>query len=110
MNPLQQLPTLFPGAIGDIDGDGVLDFISVFGAQGQILDSGYSYEGMKYTLHVNVVSLDLSSDDFKQIQVPSKSSFRARQNLRDIRTLHILPLSEQKWTEYLGKHGDSKNG
>ena len=98
---------LFAGAIGDVDGDGILDYVGIYGATGVMLTQGYSYGGEKYKTVVTVVSLNLRSEEIKPMPVSSESSFRVEENLKDIRRLQMLPSCEQKWTQYMGKHGDN---
>ena len=86
----------------------MLEYISIYTRSNSLVDTRNSHYMMKYEVHVDVVSLNLTSDKFKQISVPSISSFRPKSNLQDLMTLQMLPVSEQKWTQYMGKHGDSK--
>lgn len=96
------------GAIGDLNGDGVLEYIAIYAETGQVMDTMYSYYETKTNLHVSVVSLNLNTTEFKTMSVPSKSSFQPKQPLKNIRDVHILPYKDQKWTQYMGKHGNSK--
>lgn len=105
---IQYLITNFPGAVGDLDGDGSLEYISIYTLTGQLIDSRYSYYSMKYTVNVTAISLDNLSDQFKQISVPSRSSFMLKNPLKDIKDIHMLHYRDQRWTEYMGKHGDSR--
>ena len=98
---------IFPGAVADLDGDGVLEYISIYTSIGQAVDTMYSYYKMMYTYNIKVINLNMLSNQFKSISVPSASSFTLKQPLKDIRIVHTVPYSDQKWTQYMGKHGDS---
>ena len=86
----------------------MLEYISIYALTGELMDTMYSYFEMKMNLVVRVVSLNLTSDQFQEVSVPSRSSFEPEEQLKDIRDLHMLPYRDQKWTQYMGRYGDSK--
>ena len=96
------------GAIGDLDGDGILEYISIYTQSGSLRTATNSYYMLKYNLHVDVVSLNLTRHDFKPMSVSSYSLIGSQLDLPDLRNLQMLPMSKQKWTQYMGKYGDSR--
>ena len=96
------------GAVGDLDGDGILEYISIYTQSGSLRTATNSYYMLKYNLHVDVVSLNLTRDDFRPMSVSSYSQLGSQLDLPDLRNLQMLPMSKQKWIQYMGKYGDSR--
>lgn len=98
-------------AVGDVDGDGLLDIVSLVGMSGETVDSGYSYRSSVYWTYVKKVTLSNSIAD-KSHRVPAtiKSTVTPNPQDKDMADIDILPLSQQKWTQYMGSKGDSYYG
>ncbi|XP_033726834.1 uncharacterized protein LOC117316365 [Pecten maximus] len=91
-------------AMGDVDGDGQLDIVSITGLVGQLVDEGYSYTKMKGLTMVSKVSVaPLLGDTSQRVSFNPESSSNQQQEW----TGRLLPMGKQNWASYLGTRGSS---
>ncbi|KAI0211983.1 hypothetical protein LSAT2_003135 [Lamellibrachia satsuma] len=92
------------GVIGDVDGDGEQDQVAIVGSDGDVF-------GIK-VYHVRIVKINM----FDAIKIRGRYSSRLdlyiseeMRNVRGIKPLEQMefqPMTEQPWTQYMGKSGD----
>lgn len=101
----------YKGAIGDVDGDGFLDLISIETLNALITDQFGGFMYSTKTTRLSKVNLELkmkktSKQDFVTVQsvVTGKPFNDSETQIMDVR---FRPASQQPWTAYLGANGDS---
>ncbi|XP_074648568.1 uncharacterized protein LOC141904026 isoform X2 [Tubulanus polymorphus] len=98
------------GAIGDVDGDGKLDLIVIFGMNGQLRDAQGSYVKMRYELKIVKLNLEelLREPQFVFLNETTVLNSGDR-SLNEMNISHVtfLPYDQQPWTSYMGRLGDS---
>lgn len=93
------------GAIGDVDGDGDLDYISISDMQGTIR-SDLSYVKVMYNVVVSKTNIQGAID--KMVKVPLKKFTTLKESEeKSIKDLKMVPISKQPWTEYMGQQGNN---
>lgn len=101
-------------AIGDVDGDGNLDLVTLIGHTGQMVDEHYSYDRMIYktTLYKINLSPVLQNGEFRTpIKMQTTLPLDRYHQQKDVSFLHPLPLKQQQWLSYFGtkQNGHFKN-
>lgn len=94
------------GAIGDVDGDGTLDLISVISFSAEVTDAFGRYVRTQKMTRVSKLNLELalktpSNDNF----VSLNASYAAAEHTWS--SVQFQPSSHQPWSAYLGARGDS---
>lgn len=94
------------GAVGDVDGDGLLDYISLLSLHLQKYDAEYCEQGSAVRVVIHKVSLEkgLLAGSFPHIPVKAENSLQSVDDgkNKDGRKRLFAPASEQKWTHYMG--------
>ncbi|XP_021380156.1 uncharacterized protein LOC110467366 [Mizuhopecten yessoensis] len=91
-------------AVGDVDGDGQLDVISIVDLVGPIVDAGYSYTEMKSLTVIQKISLaPLLGDVSQRVSLNPASITDQHQEW----TGQLLPMDKQNWGGYMGTKGNS---
>ncbi|KAI0219154.1 hypothetical protein LSAT2_029235 [Lamellibrachia satsuma] len=92
------------GVIGDVDGDGELDKVAIVASEGEL--HGQTID------HVRIVKINMFD------AIKTRGRYRSRlntyiseemRNVRGIKPLEQMefrPMTEQPWTQYMGKSGD----
>ncbi|XP_069123099.1 protein FAM234B-like [Argopecten irradians] len=92
------------GAVGDVDGDGQLDVVTITGLIGQLVDEGYSFTKMKGITMISKVSLvPLLHDTSQQVRLGPPSDTDQEHKWKG----RLLPKEKQNWASYLGTRGNS---
>jgi len=95
----------FKGAIGDVDGDGTLDLISIVSFSAEITDKFGQYVRTQKMTRVSKVNLEL------QLSRPMVSDFvslnSTEPDIKQMSLMHFQSSPHQPWSAYLGAHGDS---
>jgi hypothetical protein len=108
-----QLFFLFPGALGDVDGDGTLDYVSVSSASAVVSDGHGLYLRNKYMVKVKVVHAETAAasavksgltTSIKPFIAESIHPDGSKEKLSD---LHFEKVENQFWAGYMGSRGDS---
>jgi len=93
------------GAIGDVDGDGTLDLISIVSFSAKITDEFGQYMRTQKMTRISKTNLEL------QMRTPTEKNFvslnSSEPGIQQLSLLHFQATSQQPWTAYLGTHGDS---
>lgn len=96
---------LFSGAIGDVDGDGTLDLVSIVSFSAEITDEFNQYVRTQRMTRISKMNLEL------QLRSPMKNSFvslnSSQPDIEQLPPVRFRPFSQQPWTAYLGAYGDS---
>ena len=96
---------VFSGAIGDVDGDGTLDLVSVVSFLAEITDEFGQYVRTQRMMRISKMNLEL------QLRTPMENSFvslnSSQPDIQQLPPVRFRPFSQQPWTAYLGAHGDS---
>lgn len=100
------------GAIGDVDGDGFLDIVSIATMTAKITDEyGGFLHSKKATLlskvNMELKLIDSHKRDFVRVRAQVYGSLQNITTKSRKSGVHFLPISQQPWTAYLGKNGDS---
>ena len=99
---------VFSGAIGDVDGDGTLDLISIVSFSAKVTDEFGQYVRTQKMTRVSKLNLEL------HLKRPMDSDFvsvnSSQPAIQQPSLLHFRPNSQQPWTAYLGARGDSSYG
>ncbi|XP_060559392.1 uncharacterized protein LOC132719615 [Ruditapes philippinarum] len=93
------------GIIGDVDGDGNLDYISITSAITMMYDAEYCPQAMSAELTVQKVNLEkgLLGNIFHQVPVKATTSMNnAVVKSQALKEKTFLPMTEQRWTQYFG--------
>lgn len=101
-------------AIGDVDGDGNLDLVTLIGHTGQMVDEHYSYDRMIYKTTIYKINLSpvLQNGEFRTpIKMQTTMPLDRYRQQKDVSFLHPLPLKQQQWLSYFGtkQNGHFKN-
>ena len=92
-------------AIGDVDGDGTLDLLTLIGHTGQMVDEHYSYDQMLYetTIHkINLAPILKDPEARVPMKIQSKLPLGRYHREKDASLLQFLPLQQQQWLAYFG--------
>ena len=90
--------------IGDVDGDGELDQVAIVGSEREI------YNQMSY--HVRIVKINMFDAIKMRGRYRSRLDMYISEEMRNVRGIKPLeqmdfrPITEQPWTQYMGKSGD----
>jgi len=100
-----------PGAIGDVDGDGTLDLISIVSFSADITDESRRYLRTQKMTRISKQNLELQlmrpvPDDFVRLN-SSRPDTPQQQQQQQLSGLRFRPFDHQPWTAYLGTRGDS---
>ena len=94
----------FAGVIGDVDGDGELDQVAIVGSEGEM------YGRMSY--HVRIVKINMF-DAIKmrgryrsRLDMYISEEMRNVDGIKPLEQMDFRPITEQPWTQYMGKSGD----
>lgn len=99
--------SIFIAAIGDVDGDGDLDIVSVIAMSGQKVDSRYSYTESLFTTFIKKTSIGAAiRDSSRRTSAKVKTSVKPSSGDKDLKDISILPIDKQTWTEYQGRQGN----
>ena len=94
----------FAGVIGDVDGDGKLDQVAIASSDGGIYGIGI--------FHVRIVKINMFDAIKTRGRYRSKQDMYISEEMRNVRGIKPLeqmefrPMTEQPWTQYMGKSGD----
>ncbi|XP_045211867.2 uncharacterized protein LOC123563244 [Mercenaria mercenaria] len=105
MCTVEEPDNMSSGIIGDVDGDGNLDYISVTSTVTMLYDQEYCHQGMTAELVVQKVSLEkgLLDGTFQQVPVKAETSMKMSGiNSPALREKTFLPMSQQRWSQYFG--------
>ncbi|XP_064608060.1 protein FAM234B-like [Liolophura sinensis] len=95
---------LTTGAVGDVDGDGSLDYIALDGMIGLIKDRLGSYIRMQAKTYVSKVNLVAEVRRLHTINI--KTGGALHHTGSSGKRFQFLDYDQQKWTQYLGKLGN----
>ncbi|ELT88975.1 hypothetical protein CAPTEDRAFT_188461 [Capitella teleta] len=101
------------GALGDLDGDGTLDYVSVSSAAAVVTDSNGVFIRNKYMIKLTVTHLaSMAASSFKSHQIASLKPFVAESLHPEDSKVKLWDLSfdevdNQFWSGYMGSRGDS---
>ncbi|CAH1274303.1 FAM234B [Branchiostoma lanceolatum] len=102
------------GAVGDVDGDGTLDYVFIEGRVAFLKDPGGSFIKMEYRMSINKINLNVSlaEADFVNMQT-GRTLYRNGTHLDLLSRnpaghFRFLPLHQQRWAGYMGQRGDGK--
>ena len=96
-------------SIGDLDGDGTLDYVTLIAHAGEMVDAEYSYDKMVYDfsiVKINLAPLLKDASRRTKVQVTTSLPKEKYAKEKDIGELKLLPLHEQQWLTYFGSHQD----
>ena len=102
--------TSLAGVLGDVDGDGNMDVISIIDSEGEGRDANDNFLRVAYT--VRIVKTNLIDALGKRRHYPSKLDIHVTKKMRDTHgvkpaeELAFRPMAEQPWTQYLGRKSD----
>ena len=94
----------FLGVIGDVDGDGDQDQVAIVGSDGDVY-------GIK-VYHVRIVKINMFDAIKTRGRYRSRLDMYISEEMRNVRGIKPLeqmefqPMTEQPWTQYMGKSGD----
>jgi len=95
----------FSGAIGDVDGDGTLDLISIVSFSAKVTDKDGQYVRTQKMTRISKLNLEL------YLKSPMDSDFVSMNSshpaVQQLSPLSFRLASQQPWTAYLGARGDS---
>ncbi|KAI0222414.1 hypothetical protein LSAT2_026355 [Lamellibrachia satsuma] len=100
------------GVLGDVDGDGNMDVISIVDGEGEKKDRNGDHVGMSYSMRI--VKTNLVDALSTRGRYPAKLDLFVAKKMRDVRGIKPIekvqfrPLVEQPWTQYLGQRSDNK--
>ena len=100
------------GVLGDVDGDGNMDVISIVDGEGEKKDGSGDHVGMSYSMRI--VKTNLVDALSTRGRYPAKLDLFVAKKMRDVRGIKPIekvqfrPLVEQPWTQYLGRRSDNK--
>ena len=103
----------FVGAIGDVDGDGNLDIITLFDMVAEVTGEWQSQVLLKHTTYIVKTNLKdkLSQPNFVPMNatvLPSISSpADVSTDTKKLQDLEFEPLERQPWLAYMSTNGDS---
>ena len=92
------------GVIGDVDGDWKQDQVAIVGSEGQL------YGQMIY--HIRIVKINMFDAIKTRGRYRSRLDMYISEEMRNVRGIKPLeqmkfrPMTEQPWTQYMGKSGD----
>ncbi|KAI0227422.1 hypothetical protein LSAT2_022102 [Lamellibrachia satsuma] len=92
------------GVIGDVDGDGELDQVAIVASEGQV------YGQMVF--NVRIVKINMFDAIKTRGRYRSRLDMYISEEMRNVRGIKPLeqmdfrPMTEQPWTQYMGKSGD----
>lgn len=105
---------IFPGSVGDVDGDGTLDLVLMFDREAQIRAADGSYIRSEYVTEVTKINLvevlgrkELvpMNGTHAKVSAPTKDDKEIKEtSFFDVK---FLPAKDQPWAAYLGTRGDS---
>ena len=94
----------FVGVIGDVDGDGELDQVAIVGSEGDVYDLT--------VYNVRIVKINMFDAIKTRGRYRSRLDMYISEEMRNVRGIKPLeqmdfrPMTEQPWTQYMGKSGD----
>ena len=94
----------FVGVIGDVDGDGELDQVAIVGSEGDVYD--------QTVFHVRIFKINMFDAIKTRGRYRSRLDMYISEEMRNVRgikpleQMQFLPMTEQPWTQYMGKSGD----
>ena len=94
----------FAGVIGDVDGDGELDQVVIVDSEGQV------YGQMVF--NVRIVKINMFDAIKTRGRYRSRLDMYISEEMRNVGGIKPLeqmdfrPMTEQPWTQYMGKSGD----
>ena len=94
----------FAGVIGDVDGDGELDQVAIVGSQGKMYG--------RMSNHVRIVKINMFDAIKMRGRYRSRLDMHISEEMRNVGGIKPLeqmdfrPMTEQPWTQYMGKSGD----
>lgn len=92
------------GAIGDLDGDGSPDLVTITTLTGQVVDKGYSFDHMVYKTVIHKINLQNSLDD-KNNNIPIASIHNFNETKDSNSNVKFSPFFKQRWMQYMGTDG-----
>jgi len=96
---------VFAGAIGDVDGDGTLDLISIVSFSAEVTDEVGQYVRTQRMTRISKLNLEL------HLKKPADNNFisvnSSQPAIQQMSPLYFRPAAQQPWTAYLGTRGDS---
>lgn len=96
---------VYSGAIGDVDGDGTLDLISIVSFSAEITDGFGRYVRTQRMTRISKLNLEL------HMKSPTDKNFVSLNSSQppapQLSPVHFRPSSRQPWSAYLGAHSDS---
>ena len=99
------------GVLGDVDGDGNMDMISIVDGEGKKKDGSGNHLGMSYA--IRIVKTNLVDALNTRGRYPAKLDLFVAKKMRDVRGIKPIekvqfrPLAKQPWTQYLGRRSDN---
>lgn len=98
------------GIIGEVDGDGNLDYISISSTTTMLYNAKHCHQGLMAQLVVEKVNLEkgLLDGTFSQVAVDAKTSLLdsgTHSPVQNEKT--FLHMSQQRWTQYFGTRDNS---
>ena len=100
----------FPDAVADVDGDGKPDLVSLNQWMAPVRDARYSFVRGQFRVRVSKTDLPqaLKRGDIVNLDV-STTTFSNTVNAREhYVSMKFIPLSQQRWTKYLGSKVNGK--
>jgi len=93
---------VFAGVIGDVDGDGTLDLISLVSFSAEVTDKSGQYVRTERMTRISKLNVEL------HLRRPTENDFVSLNSSQPgIQQMKFQPSAYQPWTAYLGAHGDS---
>ncbi|XP_078690819.1 protein FAM234A-like isoform X2 [Branchiostoma floridae x Branchiostoma belcheri] len=102
------------GAVGDVDGDGTLDYVFIEGRLAFLKDPGGSFLRMDYLMSINKINLNVSLAEAHLVNIQTGQTPPGYQNGTHLLSrnpmghFHFVPLHQQRWAGYMGQRGDGK--
>ena len=99
------------GVLGDVDGDGNMDVISIMDGEGVTTDEDGNLVGMSYSMRI--IKTNLVDALSTRGRYPAKLDLFVTKTMRDVRGIKPIekvqfrPLAKQPWTQYLGRRSDN---
>ena len=102
---------MLTGAIGDLDGDGTLDYVSVLALMIPLVDKNYYDHSMDYQIVIQKVNLETGVMDGTLKTLPATAQtdlIDAENGFKVDKTVGIFkPTAMQTWSAFMGKTGNN---
>ncbi|KAL5019138.1 hypothetical protein ScPMuIL_004860 [Solemya velum] len=104
---VMELDARSTGAVGDVDGDGTLDYIDISSYTGEQVNEHYGFTGNTFSVYVTKTNMESLIKDAPHVSLTNfTASFSPSKEKSPIplRDVGFEEMKKQPWTQYLGKH------